>query len=209
MQQIVFVFFFFSWSLFLSLPRSFLTSADKENMFTLDHFPVWYRRAAEYPAGQFLYYMPRQETRGRGHTFTEQKKNTHGHTKHSWCCFISQQCSAGWAKKIFQWQAHFSILLQQLRSVYFVVNLCSDFIQHKFGKFCLSLFFTWVYILGVLLLWRVISSSRVTTLTVMSVCHLITLTLNSVFKFWQGMKVSNQMRFWAWPFSASWFNFLI
>lgn len=46
-------------------------------MFTLDHFPVWYRRAAEYPAGQFLYYMPRQETRGRGHTFTEQKNKTH------------------------------------------------------------------------------------------------------------------------------------
>nr|XP_043878240.1 voltage-dependent calcium channel subunit alpha-2/delta-4 isoform X2 [Solea senegalensis] len=43
--------------------KSFLTSADKENMFTLDHFPVWYRRAAEYPAGQFLYYMPRRETR--------------------------------------------------------------------------------------------------------------------------------------------------
>lgn len=63
-------------------------------------------------------------------------------------------------KKIFQWQAHFSILLQQLRSVYFVVNLCSDFIQRKFGKFCLSLFFTWVHILGVLLLWRVISSSQ-------------------------------------------------
>uniref|UniRef100_A0A8C4NRK0 Calcium voltage-gated channel auxiliary subunit alpha2delta 4 n=1 Tax=Dicentrarchus labrax TaxID=13489 RepID=A0A8C4NRK0_DICLA len=68
---------------------SFLTSTDKENMFTLDHFPVWYRRAAEYPAGQFLYYMPRQETRGRGHTFTEQTHtqthtDTHkqGHTKH-------------------------------------------------------------------------------------------------------------------------------
>ncbi|XP_035474456.2 voltage-dependent calcium channel subunit alpha-2/delta-4 isoform X2 [Scophthalmus maximus] len=43
--------------------KSFLTSTDKENMFTLDHFPVWYRRAAEYPAGQFLYYMPRQDTR--------------------------------------------------------------------------------------------------------------------------------------------------
>ncbi|XP_072769376.1 voltage-dependent calcium channel subunit alpha-2/delta-4 isoform X3 [Nerophis lumbriciformis] len=43
--------------------KSFLTSMDKENMFTLDHFPLWYRRAAEYPAGQFLYYMPRQETR--------------------------------------------------------------------------------------------------------------------------------------------------
>uniref|UniRef100_I3K0R9 Calcium voltage-gated channel auxiliary subunit alpha2delta 4 n=1 Tax=Oreochromis niloticus TaxID=8128 RepID=I3K0R9_ORENI len=37
--------------------KSFLTSTDKENMFTLDHFPVWYRRAAEYPAGKFLYYM--------------------------------------------------------------------------------------------------------------------------------------------------------
>ncbi|XP_077956414.1 voltage-dependent calcium channel subunit alpha-2/delta-4 isoform X2 [Gasterosteus aculeatus] len=45
--------------------KTFLTSTDMENMFTLDHFPVWYRRASEYPAGQFLYYMPRQETRGR------------------------------------------------------------------------------------------------------------------------------------------------
>ncbi|XP_056223466.1 voltage-dependent calcium channel subunit alpha-2/delta-4 isoform X2 [Seriola aureovittata] len=43
--------------------KSFLTSTDKENMFTLDHFPEWYRRAAEYPAGQFLYYLPRQDTR--------------------------------------------------------------------------------------------------------------------------------------------------
>ncbi|XP_032360672.1 voltage-dependent calcium channel subunit alpha-2/delta-4 isoform X2 [Etheostoma spectabile] len=45
--------------------KSFLTSTDIENLFTLDHFPVWYRRASEFPAGQFLYYMPRQETRGR------------------------------------------------------------------------------------------------------------------------------------------------
>ncbi|XP_040886098.1 voltage-dependent calcium channel subunit alpha-2/delta-4 isoform X2 [Toxotes jaculatrix] len=45
------------------IAKSFLTSTDKENMFTLDHFPVWYRRAAEYPAGQFLYYMPRQDAR--------------------------------------------------------------------------------------------------------------------------------------------------
>ncbi|XP_056878963.1 voltage-dependent calcium channel subunit alpha-2/delta-4 isoform X2 [Takifugu flavidus] len=43
--------------------KSFLTSVDKENMFTLDHFPLWYRRAAENPAGQFLYYLPRQDTR--------------------------------------------------------------------------------------------------------------------------------------------------
>lgn len=70
-------FLFFCWSchfldggscLYLLLPRSFLTSTDKENMFTLDHFPVWYRRAAENPPGQFLYYLPRQDTRGKERT---------------------------------------------------------------------------------------------------------------------------------------------
>lgn len=45
------------------IAKSFLTSTDKDNMFTLDHFPVWYRRAAENPPGQFLYYLPRQDTR--------------------------------------------------------------------------------------------------------------------------------------------------
>ncbi|XP_034530060.1 voltage-dependent calcium channel subunit alpha-2/delta-4-like [Notolabrus celidotus] len=43
--------------------KSFLTTTDKENMFTLDHFPLWYRRATEYPTGKFLYYYPRQDTR--------------------------------------------------------------------------------------------------------------------------------------------------
>ncbi|KAM3859290.1 voltage-dependent calcium channel subunit alpha-2/delta-4 [Diretmus argenteus] len=43
--------------------KTFLTSSDKENIFTLDHFPGWYRRAAEYPAGEFLYYVPRPDTR--------------------------------------------------------------------------------------------------------------------------------------------------
>ncbi|XP_072311306.1 voltage-dependent calcium channel subunit alpha-2/delta-4 isoform X2 [Eucyclogobius newberryi] len=43
--------------------KSFLTSSDKENLFTLDLFPLWYRRAAENPAGQFLYYMPREDSR--------------------------------------------------------------------------------------------------------------------------------------------------
>lgn len=67
----------FSLSLFLSLHRSFLTSTDKENMFTLDHFPVWYRRAAEYPAGQFLYYMPRQDNRGTVEEIPLLSKHTH------------------------------------------------------------------------------------------------------------------------------------
>ncbi|CAL8337850.1 unnamed protein product [Arctogadus glacialis] len=43
--------------------NTFLTPGDKLNIFTLDHFPVWYRRAAEIPAGQFHYYLPREDTR--------------------------------------------------------------------------------------------------------------------------------------------------
>nr|XP_020455246.1 voltage-dependent calcium channel subunit alpha-2/delta-4-like [Monopterus albus]XP_020455247.1 voltage-dependent calcium channel subunit alpha-2/delta-4-like [Monopterus albus]XP_020455248.1 voltage-dependent calcium channel subunit alpha-2/delta-4-like [Monopterus albus]XP_020455249.1 voltage-dependent calcium channel subunit alpha-2/delta-4-like [Monopterus albus] len=72
------------------IAKSFLTSTDKENMFTLDHFPVWYRRAAEHPAGQFLYYMPRQHNRD---TFTEQT-HTHRHTKHCLCYFFFPVFSA-------------------------------------------------------------------------------------------------------------------
>ncbi|XP_072528942.1 voltage-dependent calcium channel subunit alpha-2/delta-4 isoform X2 [Salminus brasiliensis] len=39
--------------------KKFLSTSDKDNLFTLDHFPVWYRRAAENPAGRFLYYVPK------------------------------------------------------------------------------------------------------------------------------------------------------
>ncbi|XP_017545867.1 voltage-dependent calcium channel subunit alpha-2/delta-4 isoform X2 [Pygocentrus nattereri] len=38
--------------------NKFLTKADKENLFTVDHFPIWYRLAAENKPGQFLYYVP-------------------------------------------------------------------------------------------------------------------------------------------------------
>lgn len=43
--------------------RKFLLPSDKENLYTMDHFPVWYRRAAEYPAGRFLYYVPAGDNR--------------------------------------------------------------------------------------------------------------------------------------------------
>ncbi|KFV83842.1 Voltage-dependent calcium channel subunit alpha-2/delta-4, partial [Struthio camelus australis] len=33
----------------------FLTRKDKESIFTMDHFPLWYRRAAEHPPGSFIY----------------------------------------------------------------------------------------------------------------------------------------------------------
>uniref|UniRef100_A0A673H843 Calcium channel, voltage-dependent, alpha 2/delta subunit 4a n=1 Tax=Sinocyclocheilus rhinocerous TaxID=307959 RepID=A0A673H843_9TELE len=42
--------------------KKFLSPSDKENIFTLDHFPVWYRRAAENPAGRFLYYIPIEDS---------------------------------------------------------------------------------------------------------------------------------------------------
>ncbi|XP_053110982.1 voltage-dependent calcium channel subunit alpha-2/delta-4 isoform X3 [Hemicordylus capensis] len=40
----------------------FLTSGDKESMFTMDHFPLWYRRAAEHPSGSFIYSIPFEES---------------------------------------------------------------------------------------------------------------------------------------------------
>ncbi|KAG7270301.1 hypothetical protein CRUP_030201 [Coryphaenoides rupestris] len=53
-------------AIMLNTSRSFLTESDKQNIFTLDHFPVWYRRAAETPTGQFLYYLPRDDSRAIG-----------------------------------------------------------------------------------------------------------------------------------------------
>uniref|UniRef100_A0A4W3K7Y4 Calcium voltage-gated channel auxiliary subunit alpha2delta 4 n=1 Tax=Callorhinchus milii TaxID=7868 RepID=A0A4W3K7Y4_CALMI len=51
-------------SLFVGKEKKFLTTGDKENIFTLDHFPLWFRRAAETPAGSFLYYLPFEEGTG-------------------------------------------------------------------------------------------------------------------------------------------------
>lgn len=38
--------------------RNFLTPADKQNLFTMDHHPIWYRLAAKNKPGQFYYYVP-------------------------------------------------------------------------------------------------------------------------------------------------------
>uniref|UniRef100_A0A672VFS6 Calcium voltage-gated channel auxiliary subunit alpha2delta 4 n=1 Tax=Strigops habroptila TaxID=2489341 RepID=A0A672VFS6_STRHB len=54
--------------------RKFLTQKDKESIFTMDHFPLWYRRAAEHPPGSFIYSIvseddsgnPSLSTRGEG-----------------------------------------------------------------------------------------------------------------------------------------------
>ncbi|XP_019371081.1 PREDICTED: voltage-dependent calcium channel subunit alpha-2/delta-4 isoform X1 [Gavialis gangeticus] len=41
--------------------RKFLTQQDKSSIFTMDHFPLWYRRAAEHPSGSFIYSIASEE----------------------------------------------------------------------------------------------------------------------------------------------------
>lgn len=38
--------------------RDFLTAEDKEVVFSADHFPLWYKRAAEQVPGTFIYSLP-------------------------------------------------------------------------------------------------------------------------------------------------------
>lgn len=40
------------------LRRDFLTAEDKEGVFNADHFPLWYKRAAEQVPGTFIYSIP-------------------------------------------------------------------------------------------------------------------------------------------------------
>lgn len=42
----------------LSGLRDFLTAEDKEGVFNADHFPLWYKRAAEQVPGTFVYSLP-------------------------------------------------------------------------------------------------------------------------------------------------------
>uniref|UniRef100_A0A8C6ZUW7 Calcium voltage-gated channel auxiliary subunit alpha2delta 4 n=1 Tax=Nothoprocta perdicaria TaxID=30464 RepID=A0A8C6ZUW7_NOTPE len=44
--------------------RKFLTRKDKESIFTMDHFPLWYRRAAEHPPGSFIYSIVSEDNSG-------------------------------------------------------------------------------------------------------------------------------------------------
>nr|XP_046208451.1 voltage-dependent calcium channel subunit alpha-2/delta-4-like isoform X3 [Oncorhynchus gorbuscha] len=50
--------------------KKFLTPADKDNLFTVDHFPLWYRLAMENPPGRFIYYIPVEDKDNRDKTGT-------------------------------------------------------------------------------------------------------------------------------------------
>uniref|UniRef100_A0A8C2J3D6 Calcium channel, voltage dependent, alpha2/delta subunit 3 n=1 Tax=Cyprinus carpio TaxID=7962 RepID=A0A8C2J3D6_CYPCA len=45
-------------NLFVVPEQDFLTAEDKEGVFNADHFPLWYKRAAEQVAGTFVYSIP-------------------------------------------------------------------------------------------------------------------------------------------------------
>uniref|UniRef100_A0A8D2N9G6 Calcium voltage-gated channel auxiliary subunit alpha2delta 4 n=1 Tax=Zonotrichia albicollis TaxID=44394 RepID=A0A8D2N9G6_ZONAL len=52
--------------------KKFLTQKDKESIFTMDHFPLWYRRAAEHPPGSFIYSIVSEDESGNPNLNTEQ-----------------------------------------------------------------------------------------------------------------------------------------
>uniref|UniRef100_A0A8C1JL66 Calcium channel, voltage-dependent, alpha 2/delta subunit 4b n=1 Tax=Cyprinus carpio TaxID=7962 RepID=A0A8C1JL66_CYPCA len=63
--------------------ETFLTPVDKENLFTVDHFPIWYRLAAENKPGQFFFYVPNAvycPTRVTLYDYQAMCKNAHHHT---------------------------------------------------------------------------------------------------------------------------------
>uniref|UniRef100_A0A8D1R7H3 Calcium voltage-gated channel auxiliary subunit alpha2delta 4 n=1 Tax=Sus scrofa TaxID=9823 RepID=A0A8D1R7H3_PIG len=47
--------------------KQFLTPADDASMFTLDHFPLWYRQAAEQPPGNMVFNLRSVEGQGNPH----------------------------------------------------------------------------------------------------------------------------------------------
>ncbi|XP_059508368.1 voltage-dependent calcium channel subunit alpha-2/delta-4-like isoform X5 [Stegostoma tigrinum] len=45
--------------------KKFFTTQDRHSIFTMDHFPLWYRRAAEHPPGHFVYNIAFEEDIGK------------------------------------------------------------------------------------------------------------------------------------------------
>uniref|UniRef100_A0A8C5X8U9 Calcium voltage-gated channel auxiliary subunit alpha2delta 4 n=1 Tax=Malurus cyaneus samueli TaxID=2593467 RepID=A0A8C5X8U9_9PASS len=84
--------------------KKFLTPKDKESIFTMDHFPLWYRRAAEHPPGSFIYSIvseddsgnPSLNTRAEGKT---KKLFTHCFPYHAQAdLFVAASCLVGRAE---------------------------------------------------------------------------------------------------------------
>ncbi|KAB0385404.1 hypothetical protein FD755_000360 [Muntiacus reevesi] len=70
--------------------KKFLTPADEDSMFTLDHFPLWYRQAAEHPPGSMVFNLRSAEGPDLGVHSPLAFTCTQGRSFHS--LVISQQC---------------------------------------------------------------------------------------------------------------------
>lgn len=58
--------------------RKFLTPEDEASLFTMDHFPLWYRQASEQPPGSFVFNLRWEEGPGNLHPCALPKSGKRG-----------------------------------------------------------------------------------------------------------------------------------
>lgn len=58
--------------------RKFLTLEDEASLFTMDHFPLWYRQASEQPPGSFVFNLRWEEGPGNLHPCALPKSGKRG-----------------------------------------------------------------------------------------------------------------------------------
>lgn len=58
--------------------RKFLTPEDEASIFTMDHFPLWYRQASEQPPGSFVFNLRWAEGPGNLHLCSLPKSGSGG-----------------------------------------------------------------------------------------------------------------------------------
>uniref|UniRef100_A0A8C2U9Y9 Calcium voltage-gated channel auxiliary subunit alpha2delta 4 n=1 Tax=Coturnix japonica TaxID=93934 RepID=A0A8C2U9Y9_COTJA len=91
--------------------RKFLTRKDKESIFTMDHFPLWYRRAAEHPPGSFIYSIVSEDDSGEA--------------ERSQCSEACVSCIMGQGMAVLELSPHASLCRSQNSTVSDVTSLSS------------------------------------------------------------------------------------
>lgn len=125
--------------------RDFLTAEDKEGVFNADHFPLWYKRAAEQVPGTFVYSIP--------FSTGMQNKKTHK-------CAVWKESSLGLHKAAdLLLLSYLHCTLYKSLSIYFQLSSAalyrvlpgnpSGFLSHSAFKhlnqsFSISLFLLWI-----------------------------------------------------------------
>lgn len=130
--------------------RDFLTAEDKEGVFNADHFPLWYKRAAEQVPGTFVYSIP----------FSTGMQNKKTHTRHGSKCAVWKESSLGLHKAAdLLLLSYLHCTLYKSLSIYFQLSSAalyrvlpgnpSGFLSHSAFKhlnqsFSISLFLLWI-----------------------------------------------------------------